>query len=87
MNLQNYAYSSKPIIVKNAISNWKATKVFSFKLFKRLYQHTVGSYESLEDGCQFLNFKTDLFSLKEVFEMPDARARNEPGYEPWYVGW
>lgn len=62
-------------------------KEFNYELFKRLYQHTDGSYESLEDGCQFLNFKSDLFTLKEVFEMPAARARNEPGQEPWYVGW
>ncbi|KAL0871768.1 hypothetical protein ABMA27_004266 [Loxostege sticticalis] len=82
-----YAYSSKPIIVKKSISHWKASKEFSYDLFKRLYQQTEGSYESLEDGCQFLNFKSDLFTLKEVFEMPTARARNEPGQEPWYVGW
>ncbi|XP_028178337.1 uncharacterized protein LOC114365848 [Ostrinia furnacalis] len=82
-----YTYSSKPIIVKNAVSHWRATKEFSFDLFKRLYQQTDGSYESLEDGCQFLNFKSDLFTLKEVFDMPAARARNEPGQEPWYVGW
>lgn len=47
----------------------------------------MGSYESLEEGCQFLNFKTDLFSLKEVFNMPDSRVYNEPGQSPWYVGW
>lgn len=47
----------------------------------------MGSYESVDEGCQFLNFKTDLFTLKEVFNMPDARARNEPGQNPWYVGW
>ncbi|CAG9793982.1 unnamed protein product [Diatraea saccharalis] len=84
---QHYFYSSKPIIVKNAINYWRATKEFSFELFKRLYQHTDGSYDSLEDGCQFLNFKTDLFTLKEVFDMPEARARYEPGQDPWYVGW
>ncbi|KAG7295923.1 hypothetical protein JYU34_021013 [Plutella xylostella] len=82
-----YAYSSRPIIVKNAISHWRATKEFNFHLFKRLYEQTEGSYESLEDGCQFLNFKTDLYSLKEVFDMPEKRARNAAGEQPWYVGW
>ncbi|KOB75635.1 Uncharacterized protein OBRU01_07207 [Operophtera brumata] len=56
-----YAYSSRPIIVKNAITHWKATKEFSYSMFKRLYEQTDGSYESLEEGCQFLNFKTDMF--------------------------
>ncbi|CAH0398843.1 unnamed protein product [Chilo suppressalis] len=82
-----YSYSSKPIIVKNAINHWRATKEFSFDLFKRLYLHTDGSYESFDEGCQFLNFKSDLFTLREVFEMSDERARNEPGQYPWYVGW
>ncbi|KAG6444706.1 hypothetical protein O3G_MSEX003510 [Manduca sexta] len=86
-NFANYSYSSKPIIVKNAIKHWRATKEFSFNMFRKLYEGTAGSYESLEDGCQFLNFKSDLFSLQEVFNMPEARARNAPGQEPWYVGW
>lgn len=82
-----YAYTSGPIIAKNAINHWRATKEFSFNLFKKLYENTVGGYESLEEGCQFLNFKTDLFSLKEVFNMPEARAKNKEGQNPWYVGW
>ncbi|XP_072947479.1 uncharacterized protein [Epargyreus clarus] len=82
-----YAYSSKPIIVKEAISHWRAIKEFTFYTFKRLYEQTVGSYESLDYGCQFLNFKSDLFTLKDVFNMPKARVENEPGQEPWYVGW
>ncbi|KAI8426094.1 hypothetical protein MSG28_005053 [Choristoneura fumiferana] len=86
-NFANYAYLSKPIIIKNAISHWRATYKLNFYTFKRLYENTVGSYESIDEGCQFLNFKTDLFTLKEVFDMPDARARNEPGQKPWYVGW
>lgn len=82
-----YAYSSRPIIVKNAITHWRAMRKFDFNFFKKLYEETAGSYDSLDDGCQFLNFKTDLFTLEEVFKMSDARAQNEPGEEPWYVGW
>ncbi|CAG4947016.1 unnamed protein product [Parnassius apollo] len=86
-DFMKYAYSSKPIIVKNVISHWRATKEFSFYMFKRYYEQTIGSYESFDEGCQFLNFKSDLFSLKDVFNMPDKRVRNEPGQKPWYVGW
>ncbi|CAG4962668.1 unnamed protein product [Colias eurytheme] len=82
-----YAYSSKPMIVKNAIGHWRAVKEFSYDLFQKLYEDTVGSYESLDEGCQFLNFKSDLFTLKEVFSMPKERVNNEPGQKPWYVGW
>ncbi|XP_032520480.2 uncharacterized protein LOC116772403 isoform X1 [Danaus plexippus] len=86
-SFKKYAYSSKPIIVKNAIKHWSASKFFSINFFKTLYEQTPQSYESLENGCQFLNFKSDLFTLKEVFEMPKARVSNQFGQEPWYVGW
>lgn len=85
--MQKYAYSSKPIIVKSAVKHWRATRELNFYIFKRLYEETLGSYESLEEGCQFLNFKTNIFTLKQVFEMSDARVNNDPGQEPWYVGW
>lgn len=78
---------SRPIIAKRAISHWKALKKFDYNFFKNLYEETAGSYASLENGCQFLNFKSDLFSLYEVFHMSEARSRNDPGTDPWYVGW
>lgn len=56
-------------------------------MLKRLYEQTDGSYESFEEGCQFLSFRTDLLSLKEVFSMSDSGARNDPDEDPWYVGW
>ncbi|XP_068618759.1 uncharacterized protein [Battus philenor] len=81
------SYTSKPIIVKNAISHWRAIKQFNYYMFKRLYEQTIGSYETFDEGCQFLNFKSDLFSLKEVFNMPEERINNKLGQKPWYVGW
>ncbi|CAK1544961.1 unnamed protein product [Leptosia nina] len=84
---KKYAYSSKPIIVKNSIGHWRAVKEFNYNLFKKLYDETAGSYESLEEGCQFLNFKSDLFSLKDVFSMTTERVKGGPGQKPWYVGW
>lgn len=84
---QKYAYSSKPIIVKGAVSHWKAMHTFDYDMFKHLYEHTSGAYESVEEGCQFLHFKSDLFSLREVFAMTQERARNDEGEDPWYVGW
>lgn len=84
---QKYVYNSQPIIAKGAIMHWQAGNIFNFSTFKKLYQETNGAYESVEEDCQFLNFKSDLFSLREVFEMPTSRAYNEAGEVPWYVGW
>lgn len=83
----NYAYSYRPIIIKNAAGHWPAMKVFSYSFFRDLFESTPGSYESIDEECQFLNFKTDLYSLKQVFSMSQKRVRNADGERPWYIGW
>ena len=95
LNLQNcsreqfakYAYTSKPLVIRNAASHWPAMKIFNFKFFKELFENIEGSYQSVEDECQFLTFKTEFISLKEVFNMSKERAENGKGEKPWYVGW
>ncbi|KAF7996579.1 hypothetical protein HCN44_002225 [Aphidius gifuensis] len=82
-----YAYSSKPIVVKNGAKTWKASSVFSIEFFKNLYDSIDGAYESIEEDCQFLNFKTNFTSLKQVFYMSHERAMNIDGKDSWYVGW
>ncbi|EEB13286.1 conserved hypothetical protein [Pediculus humanus corporis] len=95
LNLQNcsreqfakYAYTSKPLVIRNAASHWPAMKIFNFKFFKELFENIEGSYQSVEDECQFLTFKTEFISLKEVFNMSKKRVENGKGEKPWYVGW
>ncbi|XP_066603810.1 uncharacterized protein [Prorops nasuta] len=82
-----YAYSSKPIIIKNAANHWEASKIFNLKYFHNLYENINGAYESIEEECQFLHFKSNFTSLKDVFAMTDDRANNKDGKHPWYVGW
>ncbi|XP_012268100.2 uncharacterized protein LOC105693032 [Athalia rosae] len=82
-----YAYSSRPMIVKNATNHWPAKKVFSLFFFRNLYESIEGAYESVQEECQFLHFRSDLASLKEVLSMTDRRALNLAGEKSWYVGW
>lgn len=84
---RRYAYSSKPIIVKKAASHWLASKVFSLQFFRNLYEGIHGAYESVDEECQFLHFRSDFANLKEVFSMSARRAMNLPGEKSWYVGW
>lgn len=84
---KKYAYSSKPIIIKKAASHWLASKVFSLQFFRSLYEQINGAYESVEEECQFLHFRSNFANLKEVFSMSEQRAMNLPGEEPWYIGW
>ncbi|XP_034240648.1 uncharacterized protein LOC117644946 [Thrips palmi] len=82
-----YAYSYRPILVKGAAAQWPAMRTFSYDYFKQLYKSTEGAYESVEDECQLLTFKTEFLSLKEVFSMSRSRVLNLDGEHPWYIGW
>lgn len=86
-NFAPYAFTSKPVIVKNAVKHWPAMKHFNFTFLKKLYDNIEGSYESVEEDCQFLHFHSDFISLRDVFAMTDARANLLPGEKPWYIGW
>lgn len=82
-----YAYSSKPIIIKNAVKHWAAIKHFNFNYLKELYDSTEGAYESVEEDCQFLHFHSDFTTLRDVFSMSESRAKFLEGEKSWYVGW
>lgn len=84
---KKYAYISKPVVVKKAFLHWPAINHFDFNFFKRLYQNIEDSYKSVDEECQFLHFKSDFISLRDVFAMEEARIRNSPGQKSWYVGW
>ncbi|XP_055378423.1 uncharacterized protein LOC129610094 [Condylostylus longicornis] len=79
-----FAYSSQPIIIKNAVGHWPAKKILNFTFLRDLYLKVPGA---LEEDCQFLHFRSDFMTLREVFQMSDARSKFTDGYPPWYVGW
>lgn len=82
-----YSYSSRPIIVKNAAYDWPARKEFTLGFFRNLYERIEGAYNSVEEECQFLHFKSNLANLRQVFAMSEGRALHRDGEDPWYVGW
>lgn len=82
-----YAYSSRPIVIKKAFLHWPAMKYFDFNFFKELYESVEDSYRSVDEECQFLHFKSDFISLRDVFAMSKNRIRGEAGEKSWYVGW
>ncbi|XP_034951453.1 uncharacterized protein [Chelonus insularis] len=82
-----YAYSSRPIVIKGAAKSWRASKDFSLKFFHDLYESIEGAYDSFEEECQFLPFKSNFSSLRDVLTMSDRRARNVLNESSWYVGW
>lgn len=83
--IRNYAYTSKPILVVGAVSNWTALDVFSYEYFKSLY---VNSPESLEDDNskgQFFSYSSNMGDLRDLFSLPSEVASMET--EKWYIGW
>lgn len=82
---RRFAYSSAPVIVKDATQNWTATEVFTYDYFRDLY---LDAFEfSNKASCQFFPYKTEFKSLQDAFRMDEARARYEKGQKPWYFGW
>lgn len=82
-----YAYQSRPILIKGGVQHWPAMKVFNFNFFKNLYETIDGAYESVNDNeCQFLHFQSNFVTIQDVFRMSESRAKNLPGEKPWYIG-
>lgn len=82
--LQKFAYSARPIIIKNAATNWPAGTHLTFQYLKDLYYKYPHQLMSFEDDCQFLPFKSSFDSLSEFFKMPDEQVAS--GKPTWYVG-
>ncbi|XP_046631598.1 uncharacterized protein LOC124311236 isoform X2 [Daphnia pulicaria] len=81
-----YAYSGRPVIVKDAQANWTAADVFSYEFFSELYTKEFGgssSARSRHQRCQFFPYKTEFRSLDEALTMGDRRKSERP----WYFGW
>ena len=58
--VEKYAYSGKPLLVKNATNNWEAMTSFNFEFFRDLYEDLQSPVlDNEEEGCQFFawNFK------------------------------
>ncbi|KAI4483605.1 PREDICTED: uncharacterized protein LOC106790905 [Polistes canadensis] len=77
---ERYAYSGRPVVIMDAMTNWTAPKIFSYSFFKSLY-------EGEQAGCQFFPYKTEFRSLQDVFNMSTSRSLLQAGTKPWYVGW
>lgn len=84
---QGHAYSSRPIVVKNAAANWPASRIFNIPFFRTIYENFPDAYRSIDEECQFLQFKSNFEYLRDVLQMSDKRAAKHSGEESWYVGW
>ena len=52
-----------------------------------MYLKYPDALDAVQDECQFLHFKSNFHTLKDVFKMSEDRAALKSGQQPWYVGW
>ncbi|KAK6634576.1 hypothetical protein RUM43_011977 [Polyplax serrata] len=82
---ERYAYTGRPVVVVDGMTNWTAQHVFNFEFFKKIYTERMEEWQ--QRGCQFFPYKTEFKHLSEVFNMSRERAFLSAGTDPWYVGW
>lgn len=83
--VQRYAYTARPVVIKDGTKDWTAAGHFSFKYFKSIYGPESPVLLSEDQKCQFFPYKTNFKSLQEVFNMSEKDANMEG--KPWYIGW
>lgn len=78
-----YAYSGRPLVVKDALSEWDAPGAFSYAFFQRLYavDKIAGRWRAAQ-RCQFFPYRTGFRNLEQALSMSHNRTQ-----QPWYFGW
>lgn len=82
---RKYAYTARPVVIKDGTKGWTAEKVFSFDYFRGIYGPKSPALDSHDSNCQFFPYKTNFKNLKDVFNMSTKDA--EMKGRPWYIGW
>lgn len=80
-----YAYSGLPVVIIDAMNDWKATSSFSFDFFRNMYLSDDIIMKNV--SCQFFPYRTLFNNLSDVFNMNINRAMLIEGFDPWYIGW
>lgn len=83
--LKKYAYTSRPVIIRNGCKNWTASSHFNFEFFKSIYPSNSPALQSVDRDCQFFPYRTKFESLGEVFNMSESMSKMKG--DPWYIGW
>ena len=83
--VKKYAYSGRPVIITDAMTNWTASQHFNFDFFRKLYKKDSPVFSSSNKECQFFPYKTKFQGLLDVFKMPKKMVDMQG--DQWYIGW
>jgi len=82
-----YAYTNRPLVVRNATLNWPAMELLDYDWLKEQYTSDPAILEYQHEDCWFNRYSTKVFrNLATVFRMPRdiVEMRSD---KTWYVGW
>lgn len=81
--LLNHAYSGRPVLIKQATSNWTALENFDYYFFQELYEKFPDAAEMVESQCNFLRYQTEFLTFLDFLRMDKEKVQRLD----WYVGW
>ena len=65
--MERYAYSGRPLLVKNATNEWSAMDTFDFEFFRDLFEDLNSPVlDNEEEDCQFFAWDFKEFSNVQV---------------------
>ena len=65
--LERYAYTGRPLLVKNATNEWKAMITFDFEFFRDLFEDLNSPVlDNLDEDCQFFAWDFKEFNNVQV---------------------
>ncbi|XP_023337908.1 bifunctional arginine demethylase and lysyl-hydroxylase JMJD6 isoform X2 [Eurytemora carolleeae] len=84
---ERYAYSDRPLVVRNATLDWKAMDTLNYYWFKEQYLSDPEILSYKHEDCWFNKYGTKEFrNLASVFRLNEDRIKLKDN-KPWYVGW
>lgn len=80
--MEEYAYTSQPVLIKGAASSWPALTMFSYEYFRELYLKRPQAVEEDNLNGQFFAYSSGIHNLEEFLGLS-----NDSSSKKWYIGW
>ena len=82
--MNNFAFSSGPVVFKNATHDWPATGKISYKFLRDLYSNNCNqSAEKDANTEQYFTYKNSVLTKEEFLSQSEAESNNGS----WYISW
>ena len=86
---ERYAYSNRPLVVRNASLRWRAMKDLDYAWLRKVHLKHDDVLDNEDESCWFNQYQTKEFrNLRSMFRLlGDGEAPVLKSGKPWYVGW